>query len=158
MDLSRRSPSHKGHMLAWLRCWETSQFGSKDGASGVPSNNRCQQHLSDIYGRDSTGMADQKKIKQKKKVKNIGKNTPPQLQRTSSHRVAQLQVLFMYPGSVLFPPHSGMHLPESFSAESDSSELSFSTWQGSDSDVNTWFVLLDPFSLHITGIADGKLS
>jgi len=57
-----------------------------------------------------------KKIKKKKRVKNIGKNTPPQLQRPSSHRVAQLQVLFMYPGPVLFPPHSGMHLPESFSA------------------------------------------
>lgn len=76
MDSSRRSPSHKGHMLAWLRCWETSQFGSKDGASGVPSNNRCQQHLSDIYGRDSTGMADQKKIKQKKRLKILGKTHP----------------------------------------------------------------------------------
>jgi hypothetical protein len=61
------------------------------------------------YGRPK------KKLK-KKRVKNIGKNTPPQLQRPSSHRVAQLQVLFMYPGPVLFPPHSGMHLPESFSA------------------------------------------
>ena len=29
---------------------------------------------------------------------------------------AQSHVLFMYPGSVLFPPHSGMHLPEFFSA------------------------------------------
>jgi hypothetical protein len=29
---------------------------------------------------------------------------------------AQSHVLLMYPGSVLFPPHFGMRLPESFSA------------------------------------------
>lgn len=45
-----------------------------------------------------------------------------------------------------------------FVPEPDTSEFSGSTWQCSDSDVYSWFILFNPFSFHITSIADWKLA
>lgn len=46
------------------------------------------------------------------------RDTPPNVEKTSSRYVCQLQVLFVYPCSILFPPQSSMHLPKFFSAAS----------------------------------------
>lgn len=42
--------------------------------------------------------------------------------------------------------------------EPDTSKFTCATWQCSDSNVNPWLILFNPFSLYITGITDGKLS
>ena len=80
---------------------------------------------------------------------------------TCSHRL----LLFRNGNWLIF---SGVRISEQLSThprnrhrilpESDSSDLSFTTWQDSYSDVNTLFILFNPFSFHITGIADGELS
>lgn len=38
--------------------------------------------------------------------------------------------------------------------EPDSSELLFATWESSDGDVNPRLILLNPFIVKVTGIAD----
>lgn len=64
------------------------------------------KHHSNLYSKDSTSISEQIK------------ETPPNVEKTSSSYVCQLQVLFVYPCSILFPPQSSMHLPKFFSAAS----------------------------------------
>jgi hypothetical protein len=42
--------------------------------------------------------------------------------------------------------------------EPDTSKLPSTTWQSSDCDVDSWFILFNPFGFRITGIAHRKLS